>query len=124
VKTWACVLDPFGKIAPLDELGDHEAQAIISSPNVEDRHDMRMVEAGDDAGFIQVSLNIFGLSYPFWSGNFDRNGAVKIIIKGEKDLTETALPKPSKDGVTPNFRAMEERERERRVFVRWAYVFS
>ena len=44
-------------------------------------------------------------------GNFDRNGAVKIVIKGKKDLPESALPKPSEDRVTPDLRRMEKRER-------------
>ena len=61
VKTGACFLDPRGKIAPLDELGDDEAETIVGAPHVVNRHDMGMVEAGNDAGFVQVSLDILGM---------------------------------------------------------------
>ena len=61
MKAGAAFLDFLGKIAPLDELGDHEAQPVVGTPHVVNRHDMGMVETGNDAGFLQVSLDILGL---------------------------------------------------------------
>ena len=43
---------------------------------------MGMVEAGNDAGFVQVCLNVLGMRDSIWAGNFDRNGSVEIIVVG------------------------------------------
>jgi hypothetical protein len=67
-----------------------------------------MVEAGEDAGFVQVRLNVFGLGDPLRARDFDRDGAVEIVIKGLIDLAESALAKPSQDRVTPDLRRIEK----------------
>ena len=69
---------------------------------------MRVVETGDDSGFVQVSLNIFGLGDPLLTGNFDRNRAIKILIKCQEYLPEPALSQTSEDGVTIDLRRMEK----------------
>jgi hypothetical protein len=73
---------------------------------------MRVVKAGEDTGFVQVSLDILGLRNSLGAWDFDGNGAVEIIIEALKDLTESALPQPSEDYVTPDLRRMKERERD------------
>jgi hypothetical protein len=67
-----------------------------------------MVETGEDAGFVQVRLNIIGLGDPFWSGDFDRNGSIEIVIEGEEYLSEPAPPKASSDRVAPDLGRIEE----------------
>ena len=67
VKTGACFLDPGGKVASLDVLGDDEAQTVVGAPHVINRHDVGMVEAGDDAGFVQVCLDILGARHSLGS---------------------------------------------------------
>jgi len=84
-----------GKVAPLDEPRDHEAQPVFGTPYVVYRNDVGMVQFGEDAGFVQVSLDILGLGDSFGAGNFDRNRAIKFLIKGQKDFTETALSQTS-----------------------------
>jgi hypothetical protein len=69
-----------------------------------------MVEVRNDLGFGQVSFDIFRARNSLGAGNLDRNGAIEIVIKGLKDLAETALPKPPQQIVTPDFRRMEKRE--------------
>ena len=61
VKAGSAFLDPGGKVASLDELGHDEAQTIVGASHVVNRHDMWMIEARNDAGFVQVRLDILGL---------------------------------------------------------------
>jgi hypothetical protein len=117
VKAGSALLDPLGKVAPLDELGDHEAQTIIGAPQVVNRHDMRMVEAGEDTGFVQVRLDVFRLRDAIRAGDFDRDGAVEIVIEGEEDLSEPACPKPSEDLVATDLRGLGNGEGARRVLI-------
>jgi hypothetical protein len=69
---------------------------------------MGMVEAGEDTGFIQVSLDVLGLGDTLGAWHFDRNRAVEIIIKGLIDLPESTRAKVSEDGVTPDLAGMKE----------------
>ena len=43
---------------------------------------MGMVETGNDAGFVQVCLDILGLRDSLGAWDLDRNRAVKLLIKG------------------------------------------
>ena len=70
------------KIAALDELRHDETESVVGASNVINRHDLGMVQTGEDASFVQVCLHILGLRVSFGAGNFDRNGAVEIIITG------------------------------------------
>ncbi len=36
----------------------HEAEPVVGTSNVINRHGVGMIEARNDAGFVQVSLNI------------------------------------------------------------------
>src|SRR5262245_36530205 len=54
--------DPRRQVAALDELRDHEAESIVRATHIEDRHDVRVVQPGEDAGFVQVRLHIPGIS--------------------------------------------------------------
>ena len=52
LKTSTSLLDLVGKVASLNELGDHEAESIIATPDVVNGNDMGMVQAGENAGFV------------------------------------------------------------------------
>ncbi len=52
--------DPDRQIAAFDELGDDEAESVFGATHVEDRHDVGMVQLGEDAGFVQKRLHILG----------------------------------------------------------------
>jgi hypothetical protein len=85
---------------------------------------MGVIEAREDAGFVQVRLNVLGLRDPLRAGDFDRDGSVEVVIEGEEDLSEPAPPKASEDRVTPDLRRMEERERDFRLLTGGSYVLS
>ena len=102
--------DPDRQVASFDELGDDEAQTVVGATHVMNRHDMGMVEVGDDAGFGQVCLDILGPRDSFGAGNLDRNGAVELLVIGQEDLTEAALAQAPEDVVPPDLRRMKQRE--------------
>jgi hypothetical protein len=54
-----------------------------------------MVKAGEESDFVQVLLNILGSGDALRTRDFDRNGAVKLVIEAEEDLSEPTPPKPS-----------------------------
>src|SRR4051812_39277182 len=58
VKAGAAIFDSLGEVAPLDELGHDEAQTVVGTPDVVNRHNKGMVKTGEDSGFLQVCLNI------------------------------------------------------------------
>ncbi len=84
--------DPAGQVAPLDVLGYHETPPVVGAPHVVNRDDVGMVEIGEDAGFVQVLLDILGPRDPLLEGHLDGDGSIKLIIKPQEDLTEPALP--------------------------------
>ena len=71
---------------------------------------MGMVETGNDTGFVQVRLDIRGLRHALGARDFDRNRAVELLIKAEKNLAESALAQPPEDRVASELRGMEKRE--------------
>src|SRR5690348_13233304 len=65
-----------------------------------DRHNVRMVEARNDAGFLEVRLDICWASHPLRVGHLDRNGSVQFVVVGEINPPETALTQNPGDPVT------------------------
>ncbi len=63
---------------------------------------MGVVEAGEDAGFVEVCVDILGLRDSIWAGNFDRNRPVEVIVVGKIDPSEPALAQDPEDRVTPD----------------------
>ena len=62
------LLDPVRQVAPLDELGDDVAEAVLGTPHVVDRDDARVVEPGDGAGLGQIRLDVLGAGDPLGVG--------------------------------------------------------
>jgi hypothetical protein len=71
-------------------------------------HDMRMVKVCNDAGFLQVSLDVLRARYSIWSRDLDCNRAVEVFVVSEKHLPEAAFSKTSQKGVTPDFGGTED----------------
>ena len=46
---------------------------------------------GEDAGFVQVRLDILGASDSFGVGHLDGHGAVEVIVVSQIDPSEPAL---------------------------------
>ena len=98
------------QVAAFDELRDDEAETVVGATHVVDRHDVGMVQAGEDAGFVQVRLDILGVGDSFGVRHLDRDGAVEVVVVGQIDPPNPPWPKPSEDRVTPDLRGMEKRE--------------
>ena len=71
-------------------------------PHVEHRHNVGMVEAGEDAGFAQVRLNILGMSDAFGVRHLDGHRTVEVFVVGQIDPSEPALTQTADDPVAPD----------------------
>ena len=116
--------NPDRQIAPFDELRDHEAETIVGASHVVDRNDVGMIKARNDAGFIQVCLDIFRARDSLGSWDFDRNRAIKIVIESQENLTEPALPKPSEDRVTSDLRRMKKGKQRLGILTGGLHILS
>ena len=101
--------DPGRQVAALDELRDDEAQAVLGAAHVEDRHDVGVVQAGQDAGFGEVRLELLGLGDAFRVRHLDGDRAVEFIVMGQIDPPEPALTEPTDDPVAPDLRGIAVR---------------
>jgi hypothetical protein len=74
------LLNPGLEVAPLDELGDDVTQAILGAAYVVDRDDVGVIQAGQDAGFGEVSLDSFGLRNPMAVRHLNGHLAPQLLI--------------------------------------------
>ena len=65
-----------------------------------DRDDVRVVQAGQDAGFGQVRLDILRPGDPLRVGDLDGHRAVEVVIMGQIDAPEAALTQEPDHPVT------------------------
>src|SRR6516165_9577388 len=75
-----------------------------------DRHDIGVVQLGEDSGFAQIGFDILGMSDTFWVRYLDRHGAVKFIVASKIDPSEAALTQAADDSVAPDRRGINEGE--------------
>ncbi len=109
VETETCFLHPGGKVTPLDALGNDEAQSILGAPHVINRHDVGMVKIGNDAGFGEVCLDKLRLRDSLPARDFDRNPPPELLVNGQEDIAEPALPKSTANRVPPDLERIEKR---------------
>ena len=64
------------QVAALDVLRDDVAEAVVGAAHVMDRHDVRVVEVGEDAGFGQVGFGVLGAGDALRVRHLDGHGAV------------------------------------------------
>ena len=62
---------------------------------------MGMVESSDDAGFLQVRLDILRFLNAFRIWHLDGDGSVQFVIVTKIDLTEPAVTEQSDDAIRP-----------------------
>ncbi len=105
-RAWS-ILDR--QVAAFDELRDHEAEPIFRATHVMDRHDMRMIQPGEDSSFGQISLDILGASDPLRVRHLDGNRTIKIVIMTKIDPPESTLTETPDDPVTPDLLAIAVR---------------
>ena len=66
--------NPRRQITPLDKLGDDKAEAVRRAAQVVNRHDMGMLEPGEDPRLPQIGLDILVAT--------DRSGLGTLIATG------------------------------------------
>ena len=101
--------NPDRQIAAFDELRDHEAESVLRATHVMDRHDVGMVQFGEDAGFVQKRLDILGVGDSFRVWHLDGNWSVEVVVVSKIDPSEPALTQASEDRVTPDLRGIADR---------------
>ena len=94
--------DPDRQVAAFDELRDDEAESVFRATHVEDRHNMGMVEFGEDPGFNKERFEILGAGDTFRVRHLDGDRAVEIIVVCKIDRAEAALTEPTDDPIAPN----------------------
>jgi len=82
---------PDRQIAALDELRHDEAESVFRATHVMDRHDVRMVELGEDSGFNKKRLGILGMDDSFRVRNLDGDRTVEVVVVSQIDPSEPAL---------------------------------
>ena len=90
-------LDALGQGAAVDELRDDEAGVILGAAHVVDGNDVRVVQAGDGAGFGPVGFGVFGPGDEPAVRHFDGHEPLQLLVVGEENPTETALAQDSLD---------------------------
>ena len=59
-KDGSSLSDPDRQVAAFDELRDDEAEAVVRATHIVDRHDVGMVQPGEDAGFVRYASTSSG----------------------------------------------------------------
>ncbi len=91
--------DPVGQIAALDQLRDDEAESVVGGPDIVDRHDVGVVEGGEDAGLGEVGFDSLAIAHPAGVRHLDGNGAVQLFVASQVDAPEAALAEDLLDPV-------------------------
>ena len=68
-----CALQPRGEARAVDALRDNIARELLSAADVVHRHDVRMIETGDRAGFGQIGLDILRSGQQIAMWHLDRH---------------------------------------------------
>ena len=90
---------PDRQVAAFDELRHDEAESVLRATHVEDRHDVGMVQPGEDPGFNEKRLDILGVGDSFRVRHLDGDRAVEVIVVSKIDPSEPALTEPTDDPV-------------------------
>src|SRR5262249_11405163 len=71
------------------EFGDDEAEAV-GAAYIINRHDMRLIQAGQYASLCEVGLDIFRLTNPMAVGHLDRHLPPQFLVVAFVDNAKTA----------------------------------
>ena len=93
------LLEPRGEVGAVDVLRDDVAGELLGAADIEDRHDVRVIEVGDGAGFGQVGFGGFGAIHELAMRHLDRHEPLQLVVVGEVDEAEAALAQHSLDAV-------------------------
>ena len=94
---------PDRQIAAFDELRHDEAESVFRATHIEDRHDVGMVQLGEDPGFNRETLPASsGRVIRSGLGHLDGDRAVEVVVVSEIDPSEPALTEPTDDPIAPD----------------------
>ena len=92
------------QIASFDEFRHNVAESKVGAAHVMDRHDVGMVQPGEDLGFDQKRLGILRVSDSLRIWHLDGDRAVEVIVVSQINSPESALTEPTDDPIAPNSR--------------------
>ncbi len=72
---------------------------LVGAADIVDRHDVRVVEVGDGAGFGQIGFGVFGASHQLGVRHLDGDEPLQLVVVGEVDEAEAALAQDFLDAV-------------------------
>jgi hypothetical protein len=90
-KGQASVFDLLGQIGALNELRDHETQAVRGAADIMNRDNMRVIQAGKHAGLGQICLGVFRFDKALTVRDLDGHLPFQVVIVSQVNGTETAL---------------------------------
>ena len=82
---------PFRQIAAHDELGDDKRQAVFRSAHIEHRNNVRVIQAGQNLGLDQISLDVPQREDRVGLGDLDRDLAFEFLVPREIDDAKAPL---------------------------------
>ena len=96
------LFQPDGQIVAFDEFRHDEAKSVFRATHIEYRHDVRMVQLGENTGFNQKCFYIFGVKDSFRVWHLDGDRAVEVIVMSQIDPSaRIRFPRSSSKSPTP-----------------------
>jgi hypothetical protein len=94
------LLQPDGKVLPLNELGDNVAEPVVSAAYVVDGDDVGVIEPGEDAGLCQVGVHVRWAGDPHAVRHLDGHVPPQFLVMAPVDNAKAAGPQPARDSIT------------------------
>ena len=101
------LLDPYPQVCSFDELRDHIAQPVRRPIRLKDRHDVGMVEAGQDLPFLKVEFDVLGPADHVGMRHLDRHQPLEHRIEPLVDRAEAPTAQNLLDAVLANLGGMD-----------------
>jgi hypothetical protein len=89
---------PDRQVAAFDELRHDETKSVFRATHIEDRHDVGMVQLGEDAGLAEIGLDILIPGDSFRIGHLDGHWSIDVVVMGQIDPAE---PSPAQQADHP-----------------------
>jgi hypothetical protein len=96
------LLEPGCETAAVDVLRHDVARELLGAAHVVNRHDIGMVQVGDDARFGEIGFGTAGFGHQMGMRNLDRHRAAQLLVLSQVDEAEAASAQHPFDPVAPN----------------------
>ncbi len=90
------------QVAAIHVFGHDVTPAVLGAAHVEDRHDVRVGQPGDDPGFLEIGLDVQEPGRLEVEGDLDGNVAVELGVLSQVDPTEPTLAEDPDHTVSAN----------------------